>query len=109
MVGSTAEIVRPVRSARLRDTRVSLRSEFTPMVTSTRPRYIVTIKGSTIANSTAATPFVEHRSSAARSRRRRPPLTAEEVIAAIIGTSSSERFVAERGRGHDQALAIGEV
>jgi hypothetical protein len=46
--------LRPVRSARLRVRSVSLRSAFTPMVTSTMPKYIISRKGSIMANSTAA-------------------------------------------------------
>jgi len=49
-------VARPVRSARVRESSVILRSVFTAKVSSVMPRYISTITGSTIANSTAATP-----------------------------------------------------
>src|SRR5262249_19371305 len=94
---------RDTRSAIVRVVSVTLRSIPTPRETSTTPRYIVTISGSSIANSTAETPR-RSRTKEARNRkgsgRKTDDLKTGDLMAHHSATGGTVGFIAERRRGH---------
>src|SRR5215831_14532540 len=96
-------VTRDARSPMVRVVSVTLRSIATPLETSTTPRYIVTISGKIIANSTAEMP-----------RRSRTKLTKRWMISVDLmtrhsTTSTAIGLVAERGRGDQQLLVARHV
>src|SRR6185436_5766634 len=96
-------VTRDARSAIVRVVSVTLRSIATPFETSTTPRYIVTISGSSIANSTAEMP----RRSLAKEARRWISSEAEtsDLMTHHSTTGGAVGFIAESRRGDQHSLA----
>src|SRR5262245_15438175 len=93
---------RDARSAMVRVVSVTFRSIATPFETSTTPRYIVTIRGSSIANSTAEMP----RRSFAKEARRWTSSGAEtdNLMTHHLAAGSAVGFIAESGRSDQHSL-----
>src|SRR3954453_1185947 len=100
-------VTRDARSAIVRVVSVTLRSIATPRETSTTPRYIVTISGSSIANSTAET---ARRSRAKETSRGTSSVReASDLMTQHSTTRGAVGFVAERRRGDQHSLGAATI